>query len=361
MASQAYVQSVLWFDHEEQARFFHRLRRALLLSLVAHLILVVVVTVLRLPQRGERPLAAVEVSLVSLPSPVPVKQPDPVKTTTPPRPPDPKPAPAPAVPVKQPDPVKTAAPPRPPDSKPAPAPAVKDTTPAEKPVIPTGHVARDVLRDLQLPPDAPKFGELAPAKSVALPQQEAKVKVPDLPRIPDPIQDPVAAAPQRSRLSDEADRELDEELKKVAQFTPAAKIDVPKEVKAVDQPVKPEPQPQQEARVPTVQAPETTLKVAGSSGTNPYWARVQAVISSHWEPPPIDISGQTYSVTIKFRLQRNGVVKDVTVQKTSGNSYYDMAGQRAVVRPRQLPPFPPDMTDAYKDIEMVFRVGEPAG
>jgi colicin import membrane protein len=51
----------------------------------------------------------------------------------------------------------------------------------------------------------------------------------------------------------------------------------------------------------------------------------------------------------------------VAIQKTSGNSYYDMAGQRAVLRPRQLPPFPADMTDGYKDIEMVFRVGEPAG
>jgi hypothetical protein len=55
------------------------------------------------------------------------------------------------------------------------------------------------------------------------------------------------------------------------------------------------------------------------------------------------------------------MIKDVTIQKTSGNNYYDMAGQRAVLRPRQLPPFPSDMTDGYKDVEMVFRVGEPAG
>ena len=332
MASQAYVQSVLWFDHEEQARFFHRLRRALLLSFVAHLIILLVVTVLRLPQRGERPLAAVEVSLVSMSTPVPVKQPEPVK------------------PVVQ---------PKPPESKSLPAPVVKDTAPARAPVPPAGHVARDVLRDLQLPPDAPKFGDLAPAKSVALPQREAKVKVPDLPRIPDPIQEPAATVSRTSKLSDDVDRELEEELKKVKQFTPAAKLEIPKEVRTPDQPTKPA--PQQEVRVPTAQIPETTLKISGSSGSNPYWARVQAVISSHWEPPPIDVSGQTYTVTIKFRLQRDGMIKDVTIQKTSGNNYYDMAGQRAVLRPRQLPPFPSDMTDGYKDVEMVFRVGEPAG
>ena len=332
MASQAYVQSALWFDHEDQVQFFRRLKRALLLSFVAHLIILLVVTVLRMPQRGERPLAAVEVSLVSMSTPVPVKQPEPVQ------------------PVAQ---------PKQPASKSAPAPVVKDTSPARVPVPPAGHVARDVLRDLQLPPDAPKFGDLAPAKSVAVPQQEAKVKVPDLPRVPDPIQEPAATVSQSSKLSDDVDRELEEELKKVKQFTPAAKLEIPKEVKAPDQSMKPV--AQQEAKVPTVQTPETTLKISGSSGSNPYWARVQAVISSNWEPPPIDVSGQTYAVTIKFRLQRDGTIKDVTIQKTSGNNYYDMAGQRAVLRPRQLPPFPPDMTEGYKDVEMVFRVGEPAG
>jgi colicin import membrane protein len=322
MASQAYVQSVLWFDHEEQAQFFRRLGRALLLSFVVHLIILLVVTVLRLPQRGERPLAAVEVSIVSLPTPVLLNRPEPLKAVAQPKTPEPKSIPAPAV----------------------------------KAATPVGHVARDVLRDLQLPPDAPKFGELAPAKLVGPPQQEAKVRVPDLPRIPDPIPEPVGKVPQPSKLSEEVDRELEEELRKVKQFTPAAKLEIPKEVRAADQPV-----PQQEVKVPTVQTPETTLKISGSSGSNPYWARVQALISSQWEPPPIDVSGQTYTVIIRFRLQRNGTIKDVAIQKTSGNSYYDMAGQRAVLRPRQLPPFPADMTDGYKDIEMVFRVGEPAG
>lgn len=56
MASQAYVQSVLWFDHDEQAQFFRRLARALLFSFLAHLVILLLVTVLRLPQRGERSL-----------------------------------------------------------------------------------------------------------------------------------------------------------------------------------------------------------------------------------------------------------------------------------------------------------------
>ena len=45
MASQAYVHSALWFDHEEQAQFLRQLRRALLFSFVALLIILLVVFV----------------------------------------------------------------------------------------------------------------------------------------------------------------------------------------------------------------------------------------------------------------------------------------------------------------------------
>ena len=121
------------------------------------------------------------------------------------------------------------------------------------------------------------------------------------------------------------------------------------------------PVPQQEVKVPAVKTPETALKISGTAGSNPYWARVQSIISSQWEPPPIDMAGQTYTMIVKFRLQRDGTIKDVVVQQSSGNAYFDIAGQRAVLRPRVLPVFPADMTDSYKDVEMVFRVGESVG
>jgi TonB family protein len=215
-----------------------------------------------------------------------------------------------------------------------------------------------MLRDLQLPPDAPKFGDLSPAiKSVAQPQQAAKVR--DIPRVPDAAQNQVGKIPQRSSVSDDLNRELEEELKKIKQFQPAAKLDIPKEVKPSEASAKPV--PQQEVKVPAVKTPETTLRISGTAGSNPYWARVQSIISSQWEPPPVDMAGQTYTVIVKFRLQRDGTIKDVVVQQSSGNAYYDIAGQRAVLRPRVLPAFPADMTDGYKDVEMVFRVGESVG
>ena len=328
MTSQASVHSSLWFE-ADRSGLSSRLKRTLVLSLVLHVVVLLVAVGLRLPQQGERPLTSVEVSLVSLPTPA--RQTELVK------------------PVE----LKKVS-----DSKPAPV--VKSVIPSPTPSAapPIGERRRDILRDLQLPPDAPKFGDLSPAtKSVGQPQHAAKAF--DIPRVPDVTQDPVTKSPHRSTVSDDLNRELEEELKKIKQIQPAAKLDIPKEVKPSEVTVKP--MPQQEVKIPAVKTPETTLKISGTAGSNPYWARVQSIISSQWEPPPIDMAGQTYSMVVKFRLQRDGTIKDVIVQQSSGNAYFDMAGQRAVLRPRTLPVFPADMTDSYKDVEMVFRVGEPVG
>jgi colicin import membrane protein len=312
MAFQASVQSGLWFDQDAHSRLAARLKRMLVLSLVIHVVILLVAVGLRFPRQSERPLTSVEVSLVSLPTP-----PKPVESVKP---------------------VESAK-----VSIPKPAPTVKALPPSvtPSPTPPIGEKRRDILQDLQLPPDAPKFGDLTPAtKSAAQPQQVAKL-------------------PQQSTVSDELNRELEEELKKVKQFQPAAKLDIPKEVKPSEAPVKP--MAQQDVKIPAVKAPETVLKISGTAGSNPYWARVQSIISSHWEPPPVDMTGQTYTMVVKFRLQRDGVIKDVVVQQSSGNTYFDLAGQRAVLRPRILPAFPAEMADSYKDVEMVFRVGESVG
>ena len=331
MVAPAQVYAAFWFDRDEQDRFLRCLGRTLSISLALHVVALLVMMGIRLAPHGERPLAAVEVTLVNLPTPVKtIEQPRPVE------------------PVKRTD-------ARP---SPAPAPPVKTAAPAATPVsVPARtSVTKDILKDLELPPDAPKFGELTPAKAVAQPrpQAPAKVQVPDLPRIPDVMPDQAVKTPQRSSISEELNRELEEELKKVKEYKPAAKLEIPKEA-----PVKPV--PQQEAAIPQVKGPQTQLKTSGTSGTNPFWGRVEAIIKSQWEPPPIDVMGQTYSAVIRFRYYRNGTVKDVAIQQTSGNSYFDMAGQRAVLKPRQFPVFPADMTEAYQDVEMVFRVGESVG
>ena len=331
MASQASLPSGAWLNQGDQSGLSTRLKRTLVLSLALHVVVVLAVTGFRLPQQSERPMTSVEVSLVSLPIPVkPIESAKPV------------------------EPAKVVI------AKPAPAPVAKEVTPSAAPssTPPKGEKRRDMMEDLDLPPDAPKFGDLSPAtKHVAQPQQMAKV--PDIPRIPDVTEAPVMKTPQRTTVSEDLNRELEEELKKIKKFEPAAKLDIPKEVVPNETPIKPA--LQHEVKVPAAKTPETTLKISGAAGSNLYWARVQSIISRQWEPPPVDMAGQTYTMTVKFRLQRDGMIKDVVVRQSSGNAYYDMAGQRAVQQSRFLPAFPAEMTDSYKDIEMVFRVGESVG
>ncbi len=345
MSTHAHVQSVFWFDRDEQDRFLARLKKTLFLSLVLHLVVLLVTTGLRLPHRGERPLASVEVSLVSLPTPI--KRTEVQKPVEMPKPSESKPVPVPQKVVERAPIAELAQPP---------VPQIPQTAPSSKLVAPPARqsIAKDILRDLQLPPDAPQFGDFTPAKAVAQPQPTAKAKMPDLPRIPDVMPDRAVKAPQQASLSEDLNRELEEELKRVKQFQPAAKLDIPKET-----PVKLA--PQQEASVPAVMQPQTMLKTSGSSGTNPFWGRVEAIIRSHWEPPPIDVTGSTYTAVVKFRFFRNGTVKEVGIQQSSGNGYFDDAGKRAVLKPSQFPPFPTDMTEAYQDVEMIFRVGEATG
>ncbi len=319
MASQASLLPGMGFDRDDQSRLSARLKRTLALSLIVHVVVLLVVAGLRLPQQGERPLTSVEVSLVSLPTPV--RQAESVT--------------------------------------PVPVPLVKATTSSAAPSVPppAGEKRRDMLRDLQLPPDAPKFGDLSPAtKLTGQPQQAAKVL--DIPRAPD-AQDPIAKAPQRSSVSEDLNRELEEELKKIKQFQPAAKLDIPKEVKPSEASVKLV--PQQELKAPAAKTLDTKLKVSGADGSSPYWARVQSIISKYWAPPPVGAPGQTYTVIIEFRLQRDGVIKSVMVKQSSGDFYVDAAGERAVRDSKVLPVFPAEMADSYKDVEMVFRVGELVG
>ena len=107
MVARAQVQSAFWFDHDEQDRFLARLGRTLTISLVLHLVALLIAMGIRLAPHGERPLASVQVNLVSLPTPMkPVEQSRPVEPV---KRLEPKPVPVSAPPVRMPAP---AAPPR---------------------------------------------------------------------------------------------------------------------------------------------------------------------------------------------------------------------------------------------------------
>lgn len=314
------TESSLWECDVPQDATRRLLKRALVVSLVAHAGLLATATWIRLPHSLEPPLASVEISLASLPMPPVQVREQPVEP--------PKPAP----PVK-------AAPP-----VPAPAPRAAVKLPGKS----SNDVMRDLLKDIQLPPDAPKLGDISPADKAVRP----KLKLPEVPLVPETKElaaKPPDAAPRPS-LSEDVSRELDQELNRLK------KLEVPKPVRT-ETPTAVAPP----AETPSVKKVDTAVLVPGvQAGTSPYWSRVQMLISSHWEPPPVGQAGDKLAVVIKFRLSRTGAIGFTAVEETSGNEYFDMAGKRAVMDTKKLPPFPSDMPESYIDVPMRFRVGEGA-
>jgi colicin import membrane protein len=220
-------------------------------------------------------------------------------------------------------------------------------------------VMRDVMKGIELPSDAPKFGDFSPADKL----KKAQLKLPDVPvasEVKEPATKLIDMKPRQSVTDDfsketgDFSKELDEEFKKLK------KPELPKPV-AVQ--VQAKPTPQVEAKVPSVKAVDTTLKVPGMApGSNAYLGLVKRRISNLWSAPPIaDASASPYGVTVKFRIHRDGKVTGVIIEQSSGNDYYDLAGKRAVLSADPLPPFPADITESSYDAHFTFTVGEPQG
>ena len=343
---QVAARSRAWLDEGLQVQLTRRLKRAVVWSVALHLVVFVVVTWVRLPQHGERPLASIEISLASLPTP-PVKTAEPVKAVEPVK-----------TPVKQ---VETPVPTPPVKAAPVAPPVVQREVAA--PSKAAQNPMRDLLKGIELPPDAPKFGDYSPADKPKKVQEPAvanvpKLKLPDVPVVSEAkvVTKKPAETKSRPSLTDELNRELDEELNKIK------KPELPQESRVAHAESQPTPAPQLEAKAPSVKAVDTTLKVPGMApGSNVYLAQVRRKISSMWAAPPVDVTAQAYRVVVKFRLHRDGSVSGVAVEQSSGNEYFDLAGKRAVVTANPLPIFPADLTESYFDAHFTFTVGEQNG
>jgi TonB family protein len=350
-------------DDEWQAKLARRLSRALFVSLVLHLGILAIVAWIRLPRHGERPLASVEISLASLPAPQ-VKTLEPQKSQPVSKEKDverPKPTPQ-SKSVDSPKPIErttTIAPPKAvpvPKQASVPPPAV--SPPPVSPPVTRAKSSNDVMSEImKLPPDAPKRGDISPEEK---PRTTSAMKLPDVPVVSDTkdLTGKPVVQKSSSSLTEDLAKDLDEEFKKIN------KLEVPKAAASVDVPVRPAPQPapQVEAKVPSVKAIDTTLKVPGMApGSNAYLALVRQRISNSWSAPPLDLTNQVYVVIVQFRLHRDGKVTGVSIEQSSGNEYYDLAGKRAVLSANPLPAFPADITDSYFDAHFTFTVGEPQG
>lgn len=390
----------MWLDDEWQATLTRRLSRAVFISIALHVGLMFLVAWVRVPRQEEQPLASIEISLASLPtSSVKIVEPQkdlqknqpPTKTVSPPKAVEqPKVVEPPKMPehpkaVEQPKAIertkvfehpkaveqpKTIDQPRSveqpraidqPKSVPTAQTASPPVSPVKAPpplasaapVKPSNDVMRDMLKDIELPPDAPQYGDMSPVEK----PKKTQLKLPDVPGLSDTkeVKEKQADSKPASSLTDDVSKELDEELKRLKKAEVSKSVAPP-----VDIPSKPA--PHVEAKVQSVKTVDTTLKVPGvAPGSNAYLALVRQRISSFWMAPPVDVTSHSYVVIVQFRLHRNGSVTGVTIEQSSGNEYYDLAGKRAVLSATPLPVFPADITDSHFDAHFTFTVGESRG
>jgi colicin import membrane protein len=225
---------------------------------------------------------------------------------------------------------------------------------------------RSVLQEVTLPPEAPSMADVKSVRADAPVPPARTLKDRDLEKllsnltVPTPVSSPVfkevptpvRSSPSRPSVLDEMQKLHEEMQKQMRNVEPPPR-------QTASQPSPPTPAPVMKA---SLRNPATAIQAQGmGSGSNPYLLLVQRQISGAWVPPQVDPTVQSFQVIIKFRLFRNGSVKDVIVEQTSGNEYYDMAGKRAILAATPLPAFPEEMSEAYLDTHFSFMVGQQSG
>jgi TonB family protein len=84
-----------------------------------------------------------------------------------------------------------------------------------------------------------------------------------------------------------------------------------------------------------------------------YLSAVERKVSQNWFSSESG-RGEGYSCVVYFRLARDGSVGDVSVEKSSGNQYFDRSAQRAVKSSAPFPPLPRAFEDPWLGIHFTF-------
>ncbi len=84
-----------------------------------------------------------------------------------------------------------------------------------------------------------------------------------------------------------------------------------------------------------------------------YLSAVERKVSQNWFSSESG-RGEGYSCVVYFRLARDGSVGDVSVEKSSGNQYFDRSAQRAVRSSAPFPPLPRAFEDPWLGIHFTF-------
>ena len=237
------------------------------------------------------------------------------------------------------------------------------------------------------PPAPPKAEEKAPPK--APPRPPERVVEPPPPRVPDVAATrPKTLEPSELALPKRVEKEppalppppkaVERTLPPpppvappVAPITPATPTRLPEPPKIAAPPAAPTtptapPAPAVAAARPGVEPirlgrPNATTTSTGSIAVDAsdfpftYYLRlIQSKIGERGSPPRAAAAGGE-RVIVLFEIQRDGQVREPTVERTSGNALYDQSALRAITEASPFPPLPPEFKASSLRVHFGFE------
>jgi TonB family protein len=88
--------------------------------------------------------------------------------------------------------------------------------------------------------------------------------------------------------------------------------------------------------------------------TNPYFALIRRRISSRWFSPIVEEGDKKLRTIISFRIEGSGKISGISVERSSGNDYFDLAAKRAVFSSSPLSALPSDISAPYVNAHFRF-------
>jgi TonB family protein len=117
---------------------------------------------------------------------------------------------------------------------------------------------------------------------------------------------------------------------------------------------KPEPKPRKKESVVRKRGLGARIEGADALGYAYYLNIILAKIADNWYNP---YAGQSveFRATVYFVVEQDGTVKEVKLERGSGNGAYDASCERALLVTQKLPPLPPEFTGPRLKLHLEFE------
>ncbi len=104
----------------------------------------------------------------------------------------------------------------------------------------------------------------------------------------------------------------------------------------------------------TLRQGKASLQVEGKNFTDDFYLNlIITKIANNWLNPLR--GGRKISTVIYFKIQKNGDVTDIEIEKSSGNKLFDQSAKRAVMASSPLPSLPESYTGDFLGVHFEFQ------